>query len=435
LVVLRLQLLPFSLKTIFQITSWLTAMGGGIPPVIESLAREFSRRKIPWQVAGLAEAAESPTILAGKDELTIGLVSGPRAIGFSAALSDTLLARVTGESIIHVHGLWMYPGLLARKLSENSGAKLIVSPHGMLDPWALQNSRWKKRLAAWLFEDRNLRNASCIHALCQSEAQSIRSYGLKSPIAVIPNGIDLPETGELAYESRTAPWQNFVPPGTKVLLFLSRIHPKKGLSNLLRAWKSIQKAEDGRGVANGWALAIAGWDQSGHEDELKQLATELGLSWADLRKDGAQKPESARPTKGRIPGANLLFLGPQFNGDKAACYRACNGFILPSFSEGLPMVILEAWAHGRPTLMTPECNLQEGFDAGAAIRIDTSPEGIAHGLAQFFALSEDARAEMGARGLDLARKSFSWPRVADQMLAVYEWMLGKAPAPEWVRFD
>jgi glycosyltransferase involved in cell wall biosynthesis len=112
-------------------------------------------------------------------------------------------------------------------------------PRGMLDPWALNNSRFKKKLAALVFENSHLRCAACLHALCQSEAKSIRAYGLTNPICVVPNGIDLPwvvEGSELRVESSAL--QRFAA-GRKILLYLGRIHPKKGLANLLKAWKQV----------------------------------------------------------------------------------------------------------------------------------------------------------------------------------------------------
>jgi glycosyltransferase involved in cell wall biosynthesis len=126
---------------------------------------------------------------------------------------------------------------------------------------------------------------------------------------------------------------------------------------------------------------------------------------------------------------SVVFLGPRFGAEKAACYRECDGFILPSFSEGLPMVVLEAWANAKPVIMTPECNLPEGFARHAAVRIDPTPGSIAEGLREFLGLRDSERQAMAANGLALAQEKFVWPRIADEMRRAYEWMLGGGPAP------
>src|SRR5438094_7691198 len=105
----------------------------------------------------------------------------------------------------------------------------MISPHGMLDPWAMRNSWWKKRLARVLYEDQHVRKASCLRALCQSEAESMRAFGLRNPICIIPNGIDLPTVvngSDLSIEGQLSEQRK---PGGKTLLYLGRIHPKKGL--------------------------------------------------------------------------------------------------------------------------------------------------------------------------------------------------------------
>ncbi|PYK25405.1 MAG: glycosyl transferase family 1, partial [Verrucomicrobia bacterium] len=123
-------------------------------------------------------------------------------------------------------------------------------------------------------------------------------------------------------------------------------------------------------------------------------------------------------------GDSVVFLGSRFGAEKSECYRTCDAFILPSLSEGLPMTVLEAWAYAKPVLMTPECNLPEGFLANAALRIGPSAEEIAAGLKQLVEMSTDDRAAMGARGRDLVTRDFSWPRIGEQMRAVYDWVLG-----------
>lgn len=348
-------------------------------------------------------------------------VAGPAQFAYSSALKPALLAG--DADLAHVHGLWLYPSVAVSVWHRRTRRPYMISPRGMLDPWALANSRWKKRVAGWLFEDAHLRRAACLHALCASEARSMRAYGLRNPIAIIPNGIDLPvgTEGKPGANVPAAPWQGHIEAGRRVMLFLSRIHPKKGLANLLRAWASVQGSTAGV-RQTGWVLAIAGWEEGGHEAELKRLATELALPWADIRDP---VPD------GRAP-VSILFLGPQFNEGKAACYTHCDAFVLPSLSEGLPMVVLEAWAYAKPVLMTPECNLPEGFAANAANAIGTDAPGIARGLAEFLPAQSAALAELGANGQRLIATKFTWEAVAAETKAVYEALLGGGSLPACV---
>lgn len=319
-------------------------------------------------------------------------VVGPLQLAYSPALRRKLLD--IDVDLVHAHGIWEYPSAAVSAWHRKYRRPYLISPHGMLDPWAVNNSGWKKRWAWRLYEKNHLENAFCIRALCQAEADAIRTFGLRKPICIIPNGIELPSMPE----RKAGAASSFEPfaRGRKVLLYLGRIHPKKGLAPLLRAWKAALDSS----AASGWILALAGWDQSGHETELRAIVTDNGLQDA------------------------VTFLGPRFGEDKAAHYRDCDAFVLPSLSEGLPMVVLEAWAYGKPVLMTSECNLPEGFAAQAALRIQPRSESIVTGLQQLFALNDADRQAMGARGSELVKSRFTWPKIAADMTAVYEWMLG-----------
>jgi poly(glycerol-phosphate) alpha-glucosyltransferase len=303
---------------------------------------------------------------------------------------------------------------------------MMVAPHGSLDAWALRNAAWKKRIAAALFKNRQLNKAACLRALCQSEADAFRAYGLTNPIAIIPNGVEIPE-GDLKKPEAG----NLKPEtgGRKPLLFLGRIHPKKGLPNLIRAFK---KALDSRPsmLDFPWQLVIAGWDQGGHEAELIQLCEELGVKSEKLKVEGERKALDPRPS---TLDSDVIFWGAAFGKDKEELLRRADAFILPSFSEGLPMSVLEAWSYQLPVVMTPECNLPEGFTADAAIRIETSAESIAEGLSTLFSMNDSDLKTMGAKGRELVKERFTWQTVAAQMREVYDWMLGGGAAPGCVR--
>jgi glycosyltransferase involved in cell wall biosynthesis len=342
-----------------------------------------------------------------------------RSFGYAPGYAR-YLAEVCPD-IAHVHGLWMYPSFAGYRWHRRTKRPLIYTAHGMLAPWALRNSAWKKRLVRALWEDAAHRSATCLHVNSEAEHRTLRRHGLRNPICIIPNGIDLPEesqeSGVRGQESALAS----VAEGKKVLLYLGRLHPKKNLVTLLKAWVAVQKARVRSQKSDEWLLAIAGWDQGGHEEKLQRLATQLGIAWCN---------KTEHRTSNRT---SLVFLGPQFGTDRDACYRACDAFVLPSLSEGLPMTVLEAWAYAKPVLMTPECNLPEGFAAEAAQRIGTTANEIATGLRQLDEMTEGERIEMGIRGRTLVAAKFSWPRIGQRMQAVYEWVLGGGTPPETVR--
>lgn len=363
------------------------------------MASELSRLKgLSLSVLGLADedTQEDAGSWKGVDVRAYRVV-GPPAFGFAPGLQHGLSSL--DPDLLHLHGLWMYPSVAAHQWSRRTGRPHIVSPHGMLDPWALRNSRWKKRVAAWLYENRNLQRAACVHAVCESEAASVRAYGLRNPVCVIPNGVDLP-----SQRPASAPtWAAELPEGMRVLLYIGRLHPKKGLLNLVRAWANLPGSS-----RKDWVLVIAGWDQGGHGAEVKRLVHELRVEMS------------------------VRFVGPQYGDEKEASLARADAFVLPSFSEGLPVAVLEAWAWGLPVLMTPQCNLPEGFAAGAALRVEPEADSIGVGLKRLLEMSDAERSAMGARGRRLVEEKFSWPKIAREMKEVYEWVLGGGPRPACV---
>lgn len=360
-------------------------------------------------------------------------VQGPGAYGYSR---DLLPALDPKADLLYAATLWKYPSWAALQWVERTGKPMMVAPHGSLDAWALRHAAWKKKIAALLFKNRQLHRATCLRALSQAEADSFRAYGLTNPIAIVPNGIDLVEDDFTKLETG-----NWKPErgGRKTLLFLGRIHPKKGLTNLIRSFK---QALDGRRSTidpSPWQLVIAGWDQGGHESELKSLCDDLGLGFGTTGSlsSGLRFPVClpGRCVASVAAGfhAPVFFSGPAFGQDKEDLLRSADAFILPSFSEGLPMSVLEAWSYGLPVVMTPECNLPEGFVAEAAIRIGTGVDSIVEGLEALFSMNDDDLGTMGDKGRALVKVRFTWQTIAAQMKEVYHWMLEGGSAPHCMR--
>lgn len=376
-------------------------MGGGVSESVRRLGLALQTEPIGVEVLSLIDewtAADAPAWrpLA----LHLAATRGPRSFGYSRELLRQMLSL--DLDVLHVHGIWMYPDLCTVRWQARTRRPYVVSPHGMLDAWALAHSRWKKTLAHALYAGALLRSAACLRALCVAEAEAMRAYGLRSPICVVPNGTDV----QTAASTAPPPWEGRIERGRRVLLYLGRLHPKKGLPKLLLAWQRASRISSSE--ARNWSLAIAGWGPGGHETELKTLARDLGLE------------------------DSVCFLGPLFEQSRNAAYGHASAFVLPSLSEGLPMAVLEAWSHALPVLMTAQCNLPEGFSAGAALEIGPEPASIAAAICELRLMTDAERGEIGARGRNLVQERFAWPRIAADTHAVYRWLLGGGPPPACV---
>ncbi len=366
------------------LVSSISHVAGGLFDAVRNLSIAIKKEnRYSISIAGIRDAeTDRDRPLWGDIKTEVFSLRGPRAYGYAPGLAGALESN--NSHILHAHGLWMYPSVAAHRWSKST-RPYVISPHGMLDSWALNNSRLKKRICAMLYENRYLRDAACIHALNQAEAAAIRAYGLTNPICVIPNGIDSPSNTE------ARPVQKGY-----TLLYLGRLHAKKGLPKLFEAWSMAQR-EAGE---CGWRLVIAGWDQNSHRSYLEALATKLRLN------------------------SSISFVGPQFGVDKAACYREASAFILPSVSEGMPMSVLEAWSWRLPVLMTPQCNLPEGVAAEAAMMMEANVDSISAALRRLFSMSAYEREAMGKNGGRLVEQRFEWKRIGRQMADVYDWVLG-----------
>lgn len=321
----------------------------------------------------------------------------PHSLAIGKGLKDAVMAA--DHDVLHLHGIWQYNSAITRQWQKQTGRSVMISPRGMLDPWALSHSGWKKKLVGAAFENDNLARSACLHALNKSEASSMRQFGLKQPIAIIPNGTD---TIDLSSSSPKPDWaQNDT---RKTLLFLGRIHEKKGLDLLIEAWGQL-KAEQ-PAIAETWRIIIAGWDDGGYQEGLQEMISAKGLS------------------------QDITFIGSVFGDEKAATLAAADAFILPSYSEGLPMSVLEAWSYQLPVFMTEACNIPEGFSADAAVKIPVQSKGIKDALIQW--LPNETLMEKGQRGRALVERDFTWPMIARKHIEVYRAMMGQQSYPAFV---
>ncbi|MDB5901597.1 MAG: glycosyl transferase, partial [Betaproteobacteria bacterium] len=260
----------------------------------------------------------------------------------------------------------------------------VVSTRGMLSTWALRHKRWKKTVAWWLYQRRDLRQACRHHVTAEAEALSVQRLGFCVPVCVIPNGVDLPDIPPAAKAEAAAG-------RPKIALFLGRIYPVKGLPMLVQAWA--------RARCEGWVLHIAGPDEAGHRSEVEKAVAAAGL------------------------GGVVSFLGPLEGSAKREALLAADLFVLPTYSENFGMAIGEALAHRLPVLTTTGAPWPALRTHRCGWWVNPTVEDIAEALRAATATGRDELDAMGARGRDFVAAQFGWPHVAAQFAAMYDSVL------------
>jgi glycosyltransferase involved in cell wall biosynthesis len=306
------------------------------------------------------------------------------------------MAQHSPSSLIHSHGVWLPVNHWASRIARRYGIPLIIHPRGMLEPWALDYKAWKKRIAMALYQRSDLEAANVLVATSAAEYENLRMIGLRQPIAIIPNGVQL----DVVSESGLHPVS--VNNDKRTVLFLSRIHPKKGLLNLVQAWTQLAPQD--------WRLCLAGPNEGGHLNEVMDLVREKGIT------------------------ESVEYVGELDGENKASCYRGADLFVLPTYSENFGVVVAEALAYGLPVITTrgaPWADL-ETYNCGWWIDIGVEP--LARALREAMALSEEERRAMGERGMEYVRR-YDWDDIARQMIDVYLWVLGQGEKPDCVYLD
>lgn len=301
-----------------------------------------------------------------------------------------LREAVIGADVLQVHGIWTGHCKATLSFASKYRKPVIVSAHGMLDEWALRHKRWKKAPYSALVERPNLGRATCLRALTKVEAENYRAFGLKLPVAVIPNGVDAPDDASPREFLRQFPHLEH----KKIVMFLGRLHKKKGVDLLVEAWDMVS------GKLPGSHLVIAGPDKGA-----------LG----PLARDNA-----------RLAAKSITLTGLLTGSMKWSALSAATAFALPSFSEGLSMATLEALWMGIPVLITRECNFREIEDLECTFLVEPTVPSIAEGLAGMLGRSSAELRARGGSGSKFIRASYGWPHVGQQMADVYDWMLGGA---------
>jgi len=330
---------------------------------------------------------------------------GPKALSYSPALEQAAMgAAGLRFDIVHQHALWLANSRATRLLGRKRRVPSVIAPHGMLEAWALQRSPGKKKIAQWLYEGSNLRNASCLHALSVQEVAGFREFGLRNPVAVIPNGISglwlESEGNAAAFRDRCA-----IDRDKRIILFLSRITPVKGLPLFMEALAAI------RDLLSDWVVVVAGNDEFGHLGDIRALVGKHRLE------------------------RYVLFPGLLIDQAKRDAYAAADLFVLPTRREAAPVVVLEALGAGVPVLTTKGAPWEKLVTQQCGWWTDVDAAAIGEALRDAVMRPSEELRRMGRRGKEMVAAGYTWTASARMTIELYEWLLGRNEKPDFVALD
>lgn len=296
------------------------------------------------------------------------------------------------KHIIHDFGIWLPANHAMVSVSQELGIPLVISPCGMLASWALQHKRWKKRVAWWLYQKRDLSRAALLVATAPAEQRDIQKLFPAKPVALIPNGVTVPEEFKGNAEMLKAETLKSGIERQRTAVFLGRIYPVKGLRNLIEAWSVVRPS--------GWQCILAGPDEAGHQAELAAL----------LRRHNLQD--------------SFRFPGMLEDGAKWDLLQQADLFVLPSFTENFGIAVAEALASGVPVVTTKGTPWQELVEHRCGWWVDIGVEPLVAALREATSHSDQERHEMGQRGRQLVAEKYAWPKIAGDLHTVYISVLG-----------
>jgi glycosyltransferase involved in cell wall biosynthesis len=312
---------------------------------------------------------------------------GPLERFFASGVKPFVQPMLADVDLVHLHGVWDPLIYAVSRLAAKAGKPYVVTPHGMLDPWSLSQKRMKKQIALQLGYRRMLNGAAFLHFLNSDERDLTRDLQLTARSLIIPNGIFLEELDPLPARGKFRDAHRELA-GAKIVLFLSRLHYKKGLDYLADAFAVVVKDfPDAR-------LVVAGPDD-GAKAAFEQQTARLGI--AD----------------------RVHLVGPLYGAEKIAALRDCDCFCLPSRQEGFSLAVTEAMACESPVVISAECHFPEVAQAGAGIIAKLNASDIAAGIKTVLQDADSAK-RMGLAGRELVVSRFTWPKVAEQMIEGYQ---------------
>jgi poly(glycerol-phosphate) alpha-glucosyltransferase len=380
------------------LTASLSRRGGNLFATLSALGRSLHQLpEIDIAAFGLRdEMTDSDVAAWGTLKVTAAQVRGPSKFGFSREL-DSALAQADLD-LLHVHGLWTYTSVASRRWADATARPYIITPHGMLDPWAVRQKWWRKLGAGVLFELAHLRGAACLQARCEAEVGALRALKLRNPICVIPNPV------EPAPERSSGPIRlsSLDRAGGRVLLCPLLVNGH--VQTLLSAWQQARLRTAGREFD--WSLVLVG--SEAERDALTRKCASLGI----------QK--------------TVRFLTPASAAISPALWEAATAVVLLPAASEQTMNAVRAWSHGLSVLLCDAGSASVHLCAGAALTTQATIESLADGLATLVGMSQAEHAAMGSTARRLIQARLAPAAAADEMARVYRWILGHGPRPACV---
>lgn len=338
-------------------------------------------------------------------EIISSKYNGPKFLKYSNNFCKTITNEISNETILHTQSLWNYPPYCAFKLSQKHKLPLIMSIRGNLYDWNLNKSKWKKDLALNLFQMRMFKEATCLHATEENEVKAIRNLGIKTPVALISNGIEIDEFENLL-SKKEAIINLELDVNKRYILFMSRIDSKKGLEYLVDNFIKLENSFPG------WELLIAGpvYDQK-YFDKIN-----VAIDNANIKK-------------------KVHYFGMVSGQKRLDLFAASELFILPAHTENFGMVIGEAMAAKLPVITTTGTPWKVLNDKKAGWWVKLNNENIFKALEKAMDSSSQELIEMGEQGYEIIKKDFTWEEVASKIKQVYSWLLNKTEKPDFVYED
>ena len=368
--------------------------GGGVHEVVSNCYRnqKFLKHEPHIWYPGSDEDANSIRL----DDNIKGLPTfGNSKYGLIKGLFQKLTKEIESFDIIHQHGIWTPMSLYSSKLRRKSGTKAVIQTHGLLLPFSRNLSKYKKQLAFLFFEKSNLLSAQALVACSLDEAKALKKIFPLKDISIIPNGVPLNFFNAL--NLREIEQKN-----KKRILFLSQIIPVKGVERVLFGLYNI-----GINKFKDWEFIIAGYHDKNYKRYLDKIIDELKLNKL------------------------VKFVGPKFGQEKIHLFDNSDVFVLPSFSEGSPLVVLEALSRGVPVLTTKGAPWQELNTHRCGFWVDNDNDGIETGLLKILETTELELFEMGKRGRELIKKKYLWNKTILNTIELYKWVINGGVKPDF----